>query len=77
MVHVRNPRLPGVERRVRAVEQHDRRRIARSLVAQMDGKAGLELHEAALRCPEIETIRVVAFSQQTLEAYREARDAQD
>lgn len=36
-----------------------------------------ELHEAALRYPEIETIRVIAFSQQTLDAYREALDAQD
>lgn len=39
--------------------------------------AWFELHEAAVRYPEIETIRVVAFSQETLEAYREARDAQD
>ena len=39
--------------------------------------AWFELHEAAMRYPEIETIRVVAFSQETLEAYREARDAQD
>jgi O-acetyl-ADP-ribose deacetylase (regulator of RNase III) len=39
--------------------------------------AWFELHEAAMRYPEIETIRVVAFSHETLEAYREARDAQD
>lgn len=39
--------------------------------------AWFELHEAAMRYPEIETIRVIAFSQETLEAYREARDAQD
>ena len=39
--------------------------------------AWFELHEAAMRYPEIETIRVVAFSRETLEAYREARDAQD
>lgn len=39
--------------------------------------AWFELHEAAARYPEIETIRVVAFSRETLEAYSEARDAQD
>lgn len=39
--------------------------------------AWFELHEAATRYSEIETIRVVAFSRDTLEAYREARDAQD
>ena len=39
--------------------------------------AWFELHEAAVRYPEIEMIRVVAFSRETLEAYREARDAQD
>lgn len=39
--------------------------------------AWFELHEAAMRHPEIETIRVVAFSRETLDAYREARDAQD
>lgn len=39
--------------------------------------AWFELHEAAMRYPELETIRVVAFSSETLEAYREARDAQD
>jgi O-acetyl-ADP-ribose deacetylase (regulator of RNase III) len=37
--------------------------------------AWFELQEAALRYPEIRTIRVVAFSSETLEAYREARDA--
>lgn len=39
--------------------------------------AWFELHEAAVRYPEIGLIRVVAFSGETLEAYREARDAQD
>lgn len=39
--------------------------------------AWFELHEAAMRYPEIETIRVVAFSREMLDAYREARDAQD
>lgn len=39
--------------------------------------AWFELHEAAARYPQIETIRVVAFSRETLEAYSEARDAQD
>lgn len=39
--------------------------------------AWFELHEAARRYPGIRPIRVVAFSEQTLEAYREARDARD
>jgi O-acetyl-ADP-ribose deacetylase (regulator of RNase III) len=36
-----------------------------------------ELHEAAMRYPEIRPIRVVAHGHDTLDAYREARDAQD
>jgi O-acetyl-ADP-ribose deacetylase len=39
--------------------------------------AWFELHEASQRYPEIDLIRVVAFSERTLEAYIEARDAQD
>lgn len=39
--------------------------------------AWFELHEAARRYPDIGLIRVVAFSQRTLEAYLEASDAQD
>jgi O-acetyl-ADP-ribose deacetylase len=39
--------------------------------------AWFELHEAAQRYPDIDIIRVVAFSRETLEAYREAHDAQD
>jgi O-acetyl-ADP-ribose deacetylase (regulator of RNase III) len=36
-----------------------------------------ELHEAAIQYPEISLIRVVAHGQDTLNAYREAMDAQD
>ena len=39
--------------------------------------AWFELHEASVRYPEVRPIRVVAFSQQTLDAYREAWGAQD
>jgi O-acetyl-ADP-ribose deacetylase len=39
--------------------------------------AWFELHEAAIRYREIRPICVVAFSESTLEAYRDARDAQD
>jgi O-acetyl-ADP-ribose deacetylase len=39
--------------------------------------AWFELHEAAQRYPDIDIIRVVAFSRETLEAYREAHDARD
>ena len=40
-------------------------------------KQTFELQEAAIRYPEVRPIRVVAFSESTLEAYREARDAND
>lgn len=36
-----------------------------------------ELHEAAQRYPRFGTIRVVTFNQRTMDAYLEARDAED
>lgn len=41
-----DPGLPGVERGVRAVEQHQRGGAAGPFVAQVDGEAGGHLHEA-------------------------------
>ena len=43
------PRLPGVERGVRAVDQQEHRRIARAGVAQMDAETSAEIDELRRR----------------------------